>query len=605
MISKIKKSFFKIISNYLNLNLAKKVILGYVFVVFIPSVTLGLFVYAQYVNKMQSQYIEKKQQLIEQSVHYLQYDLLRVSGSYKLFQTNSNFIEYLSAYPSDDGEYVYSYLKYIRPLSNYLYASVPFVSDVRIYTNNPKVFTIGTEIIDQSKASDLPEGIDNVMPASGIWRFTSTDISILPQYTYYQTIYDNNYYKKLGIMAVSVNSGLLSNFLRTLNYNKQDSSSIFLITDDRSFLFHWENNGLSLSQEEIKQYVPEHSPNFYKIINLNGRHVNLNVMKISELNAYLVIIEDTGIVFKGEYKKITMMVTILIVLLFVLTAIYYMFSSNITTRVSRLAHHMKSVGEDNLTEFCTNTSTDEIGYLISSYNAMIRRVKDLIVKVQQEEIMRREAAYKALQAQIKPHFLYGTLETIRMLAKTNNDSEVEEIAFSLGKVMRYALATNDHVLLKNEIDNVRAYLQIYKARLEENLQFTIENDDPSVINEFPCPQFILQPIVENSIKHGIRKISGIGIIRLRITEEDKFLLITVEDNGVGITAERLQCINRMLKNDLDINEFKMDSGGFALYNIKERIKSFYGNESCILLQSCQGRGTICTLKLMKKRINDQ
>jgi two-component system sensor histidine kinase YesM len=355
-----------------------------------------------------------------------------------------------------------------------------------------------------------------------------------------------------------------------------------------------------MSQEEIMQYVPNYSPNFYKIVNLNGRHVNLNVMKISELNAYLVIIEDTAIVFKGEYKKITMLVTILIVLLFVLTAIYYVFSLNITTRVSKLAHHMKNVGEDNLTEFCSNTYKDEIGYLISSYNSMIRRIKDLIVKVQQEEIMRREAAYRALQAQIKPHFLYGTLETIRMLAKTNNDNEVEEIAFSLGKVMRYALATSDHVFLKNEIENVRAFLQIYKARLEENLQFTIENDDPSVINDFPCPQFILQPIVENSIKHGIRKISGIGIIRLKITDEGKYILITVEDNGVGITDERLQYINRMLEGDLDINEFKMDSGGFALYNIKERIKSFYGNESCIKLQSRQGRGTICTLKLMKK-----
>lgn len=600
MISKIKKCFIKILSNYLNLNLTKKVIFGYVFVVFIPSVTLGLFVYAQYVNEMRNKYIERKQQLIEQSVHYLQYDLMRVSGSYKLFQTNSNFIEYLSAYPLDVGEYVYSYLKYIRPLSNYLYASVPFVSDVKIYTNNPDVFTVGTEIIDQSEASDLPEELDNIIPPNGIWRATSTDISVLPQYTYYQNIYDNNYYKKLGVMAVSVNSGLIKNFLGTLNYNEQDSSSIYLITDDRSILFQSVKNGLSLSQEDVMRYVSEFSPNFYKIINLNGRHVNLNVMKISELNEYLVLIEDTGIVFKGEYKKITMLVAILIVLLFVLTAIYYMFSLNITTRVSKLAHHMKSVGEDNLAEFSGNTSKDEIGYLISSYNSMIRRIKDLIIKVQQEEIMRREAAYRALQAQIKPHFLYGTLETIRMLAKTNNDNEVEEIAFSLGKVMRYALATSDHVFLKNEIDNVRAYLQIYKARLEENLQFSIENDDPSVINDFPCPQFILQPIVENSIKHGIRKISGIGIIRLKITDEGRYILITVEDNGIGITSERLQCINRMLEDDLDINDFKMDSGGFALYNIKERIKSFYGNESCIKLQSWQGRGTICTLKLMKK-----
>ena len=265
---------------------------------------------------------------------------------------------------------------------------------------------------------------------------------------------------------------------------------------------------------------------------------------------------------------------------------------------------MKGVSGDNLTEYVSNPYTDEIGYLIASYNTMIQHIKDLIVKVQQEEIMRREAAYKALQAQIKPHFLYGTLETIRMLAKTNNDYEVEEIAFSLGKMMRYALATNDHVYLKDEIENIKAYLQIYKVRMEETFEFYIENDDPAVTNEFPCPQFILQPIVENSIKHGIRKVSGIGVIKIRIINEDRFVLITIKDNGIGILADRLQTINRMLEDSLDINEFRMDNNGYALYNIKERIRSFYGKESYILLQSWQGRGTLCTLKLMK-RMTDQ
>lgn len=561
--------------------------------------------YTQYINKMKNEYIERKQQFIGQSINYLQYDLLRVSGSNKLFQTNSNFIEYLSAYPSDKGEYVYSYLKYIRPLFNYAYSSVPFISNITIYTNNPKILTIGNEIIDQNKATDFPTEIENVKPANGIWKSSASDISTLPQYTYYQPIFDNNYYKKLGVLAITVNSSLLNDFLLTLNSNSQDSSSIFLIENDSSrLLFRSENNGLSLSQEEIMLYIPEQSPNFYKIIDFDGKHIILNVMKISNLNAYLVIMEDTGIAFESEYRNIKLLIALLVALLLVLTAIYYSFSINITLRVVRLAHHMKGVSGDNLTEYVSNHSTDEIGYLISSYNTMMQHIKDLVIKVQQEEIIRREAAYKALQAQIKPHFLYGTLETIRMLAKTNNDGEVEEIVFLLGKMMRYTLATNDHVFLKNEIENVRAYLQIYKARMEENLEFYIENDDPAATNEFPCPQFILQPIVENSIKHGIRKISGIGVIQIRITNEDRFVLITVKDNGIGIPVDRLQYINRMLEDTLDINEFKMDNSGFALYNVKERIKSFFGKESYISLQNCEGRGTLCTLKLMK-RMADQ
>ena len=133
---------------------------------------------------------------------------------------------------------------------------------------------------------------------------------------------------------------------------------------------------------------------------------------------------------------------------------------------------------------------------------MLLRMDELINNVHRAELRNKEAAYKVLQAQIKPHFLYNTLETIRMLAESNNDKEVAEISYWFGKLMRYSLSKqNEVVRLSDEIKYIDHYMKIHKMRLGNRLVLSYKIRMNT--NRIPCPPFILQPLVENCIVHGL------------------------------------------------------------------------------------------------------
>jgi len=231
---------------------------------------------------------------------------------------------------------------------------------------------------------------------------------------------------------------------------------------------------------------------------------------------------------------------------------------------------------------------------------MIVRIKELILNVHRTELLRKEAAYAALQAQIKPHFLYGTLESIRMLAESNNDGDVSNAVYNFGRLIRYSLLSDKkEVFLADELEYVKNYLEIHKLRMGDRLDYRFEvNIDPKALK---CPPFILQPLVENSIMHGIYGSRNKGLIELSVNEKDNCVTISVYDNGVGVSKSKLKTIRDMLENRLEIKEFQTDISGFGLYNISERIKAYYGNGSMLTFSSTQGEGTELTLFLHKPK----
>ena len=199
---------------------------------------------------------------------------------------------------------------------------------------------------------------------------------------------------------------------------------------------------------------------------------------------------------------------------------------------------MRKVGPDSLGKhFEGHTGTDEIGFLITSYNAMITRIDELVYRVQKVELLKKEADFKMLQAQIQPHFLYNTLETMRMLARSDQGRIVAEMAFSLGNLLRYSLSKNTNTILKEELEQIRSYMSIHQIRMKD-LIFDL-NVEESVLS-VSCPRFILQPLVENSMIHGLSRKRGVKRVGVSIKKEDDRMMIEVEDNGAGIERTALQ-----------------------------------------------------------------
>ncbi|REJ15958.1 MAG: sensor histidine kinase, partial [Paenibacillaceae bacterium] len=264
--------------------------------------------------------------------------------------------------------------------------------------------------------------------------------------------------------------------------------------------------------------------------------------------------------------------------------------------------HMRQVGENNFKTLDHRDDQDEIGYLTYTYNSMLQRIDELVNKVQRSELLRKESAYKALQAQVKPHFLYNTLETIRMLAEANDDREVAELAYSFGQFMRYSLSSDhEQFRLSDEVRNIENYMKIQKTRLGSRLTYSISVE--ADIRQIPCPQFILQPLVENCIVHGLSTIRRKGAIAIRITDDHNRVRVEISDNGAGMPEQRLEEIRRLLNNRLDIKEFSTQDSGLGIYNVSERIKTYYGEDSRLEVDSKPGEGTDFRLYLNKKGMN--
>ncbi|WP_276354494.1 sensor histidine kinase [Cohnella caldifontis] len=279
--------------------------------------------------------------------------------------------------------------------------------------------------------------------------------------------------------------------------------------------------------------------------------------------------------------------------LFVLaTLIALLISYSISKPVQRLAAAMKAVEGGDLKVFVDLRSTNEIGILGNSFNRMIKRINLLIDRVYEAEILQKEAEIKALQSQINPHFLYNTLAVIDSIAAVKQEQEISSITQMLADIFRYSTGGNEHATVDEELSHLQRYLNIQKYRYGDDLrwQFIVDPD----VRDCRIVKLLLQPIVENSVIHGIRKA---GMIKVIVLPSGNHLTVTVEDNGSGMTEDELNGLLLRLEKASRL-ESKEESGRhIGLVNVNRRIKSFYGDRYGMTIVSSEGLGTKVSLTL--------
>jgi two-component system sensor histidine kinase YesM len=235
---------------------------------------------------------------------------------------------------------------------------------------------------------------------------------------------------------------------------------------------------------------------------------------------------------------------------------------------------------------------DEIGELYEDLNKMMQSIKQLIhevyvEKIQKEQLRNRqkEAQFKMLASQINPHFLYNTLETIRMKAFVKGDHDTAKIVKMLGKIMRRNLEVGDKpISLESEVELVKSYLEIQKMRFGEKINYTIQV--LCNISQYYILPLLLQPIVENAFVHGLESKQGNGNIDITIRAEKDNFIIAIKDDGLGISEEKLEYLNKCLE---DFSSSGKKSIGIS--NVNQRIKLYYGEEYGMKVNSRVDEGT--------------
>lgn len=290
----------------------------------------------------------------------------------------------------------------------------------------------------------------------------------------------------------------------------------------------------------------------------------------------------------------------ILAIIFSLIIILY-FSKNISHRINLLSSEMRRVVNGDLYVSDKIYGNDEIGQLHVDLKKMVESIRNLIDRVYKQEVneeklkaSQREAEFKMLSNQINPHFLYNTLETIRMKALLKGDKETSDIVKKLGKIMRRNLEVSGRpVTLDSEVELIRNYLEIQSMRFEGMVKFEIIIDDEINAKEYMILPLLLQPVVENAFVHGLEEKKEKGTILINIYKCNNTINICVEDNGVGIDEEKILMLNKALHTKQNTSK------SIGMRNVNQRIKIYYGKEYGVYIESVLKVGTrvIITLPL--------
>ena len=222
---------------------------------------------------------------------------------------------------------------------------------------------------------------------------------------------------------------------------------------------------------------------------------------------------------------------------------------------------------------------------------MIDKINELLEQVTTEQVRLRKAEFELLQSQINPHFLYNTLDAIIWLAEAGEQKKVVSMVRSLSEFFRTSLNRGkDIISVREELLHVRSYLEIQQVRYQDILNYDI--DVPAELGNYLIPKITIQPLVENALYHGIKNKRGSGTIHIRGSRQEDFLVIEIEDDGIGISKERLWQVNDGIRKKIltgkDI---------YGLYNVNERIRLNFGEAYGINILSTYGEGTLVRILL--------
>ena len=357
---------------------------------------------------------------------------------------------------------------------------------------------------------------------------------------------------------------------------------------------------LEYSTKSIQKNLETEGPQYDKNMGILDTDIRTTTtMILDEVQEYVyyetfqmnIVRENIKIEIEKTVKVAIGLFIILLIVIFILSEI---FSSSITKPLENLCSSIKLVGDGDFSTRVLDSGSDEITTLTTTFNTMTEKIEGLVDDVKVEQLNLRKTELKLMQAQINPHFLYNTLDTIIWLAESKKNEDVVAMVEALSKFFRIALSKgNDLITLKEEEMHVRSYLEIQQYRYQDILEYEI--NIPKELGECKILKLVLQPIVENALYHGIKNRRGMGKITVEGSYEKEAILLKIRDNGIGMTQEQLEKTRRILQSGI-IDEHD-GSHGFGLANVNGRLQLNYGSEFGITVTSTEGVGSEFTVRI--------
>jgi len=587
MYKKLFKAYKRIYCFFRDMRLEWKLTCAYFIIIALPIVGTGLFI-----NYTTTQsFINQSQLLMKQSLiqkrEIINYKIDSIERTSIYITQNPQIIRYLDIpFENNYRSYENYYFTFCPLFESYIMQN-QYIYNTILYVENttfPDAWN-GIYHMDRIKENERFRMLLEEDKKMEMWYpIHDSQDSKEKVFSFARKLISFSEMKVIGILEIEISNKVLFKDL----YKDKELVEYYLVLDDKGDVVS--TNTPSSFLDNLMPRLVANQKNVDVIdgvLEFENQRFLVSTVPINRIRCSLVGISPLTnfMVDNSDYRFIILAVITASLILFGI--IIHFVSNRLTKRLKILVKALKSMRNDNINIKIPVVSRDEIGELAESFNLMTDRIYDLIERVYKAQIMEKEYELKALEAHVNPHFLYNALSTISWMARKINAENIDNMAFLLSKFYRLVLSKGNSVItVKDEINHLKAYVEIEKTRFGDLFQVIFHVDKESL--DCKMIKIILQPIVENSIKHGLAPKDYRGTIIVKVKQDREYLYFTVIDDGIGIDSHVLDSLN---KGEV----LSKRESGYGIRNIRERIKAVYGEKGQINIFSRPG--VSCTVNI--------
>lgn len=401
------------------------------------------------------------------------------------------------------------------------------------------------------------------------------------------SFYGNDGKLQERVVMVDMNFSVIEQLCKNVSLGK--TGYIYIIDNNGRIIYHPQQQLIytGLKNENISDALKKNSGSFFDKFQDKKRIMTVKNISYAGWKMVGISYVDELTENKRNFENYLILIIALGIVVEILASIYI--SQKVSQPIRRLERQMKQVENGDFSISVDVKGEDEVKKLSKSFNIMVSKIKQLMEEIIREQEDKRRSEFKALQAQINPHFLYNTLDSIIWMNENQKHEGVTTMVAALAQFFRVSISKGkEFIRLSDEIEHARSYLIIQKVRYKDKFEFKIEAEQEILQNK--TIKLILQPIIENAIYHGINKLQELGEILIKVYRQEDSIIFSVSDNGYGIKPS-------LLKGILEKEPHSESSSGVGLKNVNERIKLCYGNEHGITILSELDVGTTVLIRI--------
>lgn len=587
---------------YKNCSMRVKLFASFFLLIFIPIIVLTVFAAYRSTAIIQEQSMEIARLYLQQTENEMEselYKIATVSSSvaqtaevHEVLEKQNTGISFSEEY--DDMNELYKTIESTRALQN-LYQIRLFISDSFTHSRSNYITYPLSSVSDTDWYHQLVDQYQTqaLLPPSTFQPPLSEPQEVLSVVTLIRSRKDIT--RILGVVSVDVLKSDLIDILQRNNYAEQ--SAAYLV-DENLNIVCGANSTFPVSEADLAAQLQQMRDTFGASSDVSTAGNAVYGLSAPIFDGWRIFtVASMGNLLSPVLDLRDQMILLTVIISIIAFCLSYLYARYSTRRIKTLAEQVRRVENGDLSVSCIVDSEDEIGELQNSFNFMVRRISLLVDERYNLGKNLKDMELRALQAQINPHFLYNTLDMIAWKAMASGNQETVDIVVKLARFYRLSLSNgSDFLPLSDEVEHVRLFVELTNLCRSRNVQLITEVA-PNIA-DYPIMKLILQPIVENSLFHGLYELSDReGVIRLTAEQIGSYVQIQIADNGVGIEKSKLAEL--LAKKERPVVNTKR--GGYGIGNILERLRIYYDDRFTFQIESAILTGTTVTIRIPYSR----